>query len=155
MQRKKDSSAEYSAENDNRINPFLTYENIMLLQINRCNEAYSNIMVNFAETVRILEFCSIPLMGTKKEYEKQEEKIGEMIEEKQEIYEELTKNEFLKQAKSGGFYADRCNKALLQKISRKNGAAMRNEIAEESYKILLDNGRIRKTFRSKTGSEPA
>jgi len=153
MQRKKESSVEYSID-DNRIAPFLTYENIMLLQVNRCNDAYSNQNVNFTETVRILEFCSIPLMK-KKEYEKQEDKIEEMAEEKRQIYKEITKNEFLKEMKTGGFYADRCNKALFQKISRKNNAAMRDEVAEESYKILLDNGRVRKTFRSKTGSEPA
>ena len=75
-QRKKDSSVEYSID-DNRIAPFLTYENIMLLQVNRCNDAYSNQNVNFTETVRILEFCSIPLMK-KKEYQDQEKKIEVM-----------------------------------------------------------------------------
>ena len=152
MARKKDSSVEYSVDDDTRIAPYLTYEGIMLMQINRCNDSYSNRNVNFSETTRILELCTVPLMKGE-EYELQEAKINKMGEKLEKIYEDMAKNEFLDSINLSGFYADRCNKALFRKIRRKYSMQLKNAIAEEKYKILLDNGRIRKTFRSQTGSE--
>ena len=152
MARKKDSSVEYSVDDSTRMAPYLTYEGIMLLQINRCNDSYSNRHVNFSETTRILEFCSIPLLN-KKSYEDQEAKIEKIKEKLEKIYSDKAKNEFLDSVNLSGFYANRCNQALFRKIQQKYSQRLRNAVAEESYKLLLDNGRINKTFRSKTGSE--
>ena len=152
MQRKKDSLPEYSVDDSTRMAPYLTYEGIMLMQVNRCNDSYSNKHINFSETTRILEFCSIPLMS-KKDYESQEAKIEKMTEKKEKLYSELAKHEFLNNVHVSGFYADKCNQALFQKIQSKYYKKMKKAVAEESYKLLLDNGRINKTFRSKTGSE--
>ena len=153
MVRKKDSSVEYSVDDSTRIAPYLTYEGIMLMQINRCNDSYSNRHVNFTETTRILEFCSIPLFKNKKEYKEQEAKIDKMTEQKRKEYREMARQEFSDNFYETGFYADQCNEALFEQIQHKYLNKMRNAVAEEKYKILLDNGRIRKTFRSQTGSD--
>jgi hypothetical protein len=137
---------------DIKIAPFLTYEEIILRQVEKCNEAHTSQSNDFFEAVRTLELNTIPLLSSE-EFKKQREKICTATNEIEDRYEGLMDLEFESEKATDGMYKDRWNLSKRTLMQQKYASVIQNEIAEKAYAILLDNGRIRGTFRSRRGSE--
>jgi hypothetical protein len=140
----------FSVFGEDRIVPGLTFEQVLLTQLYRCEKAYSSQSVDFPHCVEALNLLNIPRL-TEKERKNLREEIKKIKEEKEAEYKIYIEEKF----KGGNFTNEELEDGLYQQarrrtIERDYNLSMNWEIARLKYELILSLGKLDKTFRLST-----